>query len=260
MLFRSLPSRPTKVAVNTIQHLVYAVLPERNMTAILDPDQPTPIIATANTPQATDLIVSDDGSTIYVSHLTGELSAIDARTGQLLSRVEISPPGLFAITQAQGLISAINVPQKQLIVVDPQSWQVTQRVALDQLPAALIAGPLTGSVYVLEVTDPVNASGAPQPPVLFNYDPQTGASNGSLLLSNLTGQMGQSAVGNTGDDPGLMALSNGMAVNPFAEIVYLVNPSAGQISVAAPCLFPTLSQTAVGKQIPRADWLCPGGQ
>ena len=46
----NLPSRPSQVAINPIQHLVYALLPEQNAVAILDPDQPQPIIAAVRNP------------------------------------------------------------------------------------------------------------------------------------------------------------------------------------------------------------------
>ena len=74
---------------------IMARLPEQNAVAILDPDQPQPILAAPSAPQATDILVSEDGATLYVSHLTGEVSTLDARSGELQARVEISGPGTF---------------------------------------------------------------------------------------------------------------------------------------------------------------------
>jgi len=246
--------------VNPIQHLVYAILPEQNAIAILDPDQPQPIIAAPSAPQATDIIVSEDGATLYVTHLTGEVSSLDARSGELQARVEISGPGLTSMAQGNGLLYAINAPRKELIAYDPRAQAVVNRITLDRPPVALAWGPLTGTVYVLGAFNPLDATSVPETPVLMNFDPLSGQQFGFVQLVTQGGQQGQSPVGQAGPDPDLMNLNNNMVVNPFSEIVYLVNPYAGRLSVAAPCLFPYLSQTQAGSRAPRPDWLCqPGG-
>jgi DNA-binding beta-propeller fold protein YncE len=251
-----LPARPTKVVVNPIQRLVYAIMPERNSIAILDPNQPTPLIATANAPQATDMVVSEDGRTIYVIHFSGELSTIDARTGELRARVLISQPGLQGLTQGGGLLIATNVALKQLTVWDTTTAQIIQHVGLEQQPSAIAYGPITGTVYVLGFGDPLDAEAPPEPPLLINVSPSTGVVNGFVLLTDRAGQMQQSPAGMPGDDPDLMALNNNIAVNPFTEVVYLVNPEAGQISIAAPCLFPNLAASPAAAGLPAPDFLC----
>ena len=254
-----LPSRPTRVVVNPIQRLVYAFLPERGQLAILDPNQPTPLIATTSAPQATDMQVSEDGRTIFVSHFSGEISAYDARTGELRMRVKITNPGLYGIAQGAGMIFGTNVVTREIVTWDTVTGQVVARVVLAQQPAAIVYGPLTGTVYVVGYGNPLDAAAPPEPPVLTNVNPFTGVVNGFVRMTAEAGQMSQSPVGSPGEDPDLQALNNNLAVNPFSEIVYLINPEDGKISVAAPCLYPNLDETPAGSDIPRPTWLCPSG-
>ncbi len=227
-----LPVDPGEVRLDADLGLLYVVLPERQEIALVDVRSGQVRQYATGLPQVTGLALDAGSHTLFVAHLTGQVSVLDGQSGQVLSRVRLTGAGLSGLATARGLVSAINPATRELVVVDPGTLAVN-RFPLPDEPGSLVAGEGSGTVYVLAST--LNA--------LLRIDPTDGAEVGRVLLPDRSGRFGVRLPRRD-----FQGLRSRMAIRQADETVYVSQPEAGLLSIVAPDRFPPLA-----REIPRPE-------
>ncbi len=224
-----LPVDPGDVQLDAALGLLYVVLPERQEIALVDVRAGRYLRSTTTLAQVTGMALDAQSHTLFVTHLTGQMSILDSRNGQLLNRVALTGAGLSGVATARGLAYAINTPTRELLVVDPRTLTVT-RYGLPDYPGGIGAGEDSGAVYVLGTT--LNA--------LLRIDPTDGTELGRVLLPDRSGRFGVKL-----QQRDYQGLRSRLSLRQADETVYITQPEAGLLSVVPPTLFPSL-----GREIP----------
>lgn len=231
-----LPVNPGEIQLDSELGLLHVVLAERQAISTIDVRAGRIIRSATNFPQVSGLALDRESHLLYASHLNGDLSVLDGRTGQLINRLSVSGAGLSGVAAAQGQAYAINTATRELIVVDQEGG--VSKLPLPDEPAAIAAGQESGTVYVLGTL--TNA--------IIRIDPATGDEVGRVLLSDRSGQFGM-APQQTRDMQGLRAR---IVLNQADETVYVTQPESGTLSVAPPVLFPPLAQDTAAAPVAAA--------
>jgi DNA-binding beta-propeller fold protein YncE len=145
----ALPDVPGMVRLDAGAGLLFVTLPGHETLLTVDLATLAVVRTTSSLAQVTGLGVDEETHLLYLTHLDGDVSVVDARSGEVVDRLHVTDVGLSGVDVARGLVFAINTPGRELLIVDPVSHQVTHR-PLDQEPTAVAADPRTGLVYVLD--------------------------------------------------------------------------------------------------------------
>ncbi len=225
-----LPADPGDVQLDSELGLLYVVLPERQEIALVDVRGRRMLRATSGLPQVTGIALDTTSHMLFATHLTGQLSILDGRTGQVVNRVGLTGPGLSGVAAARGLAYAINTATRELLVVEPGALSVS-RFPLADPPAAIVAGEASGSVYVL---------GSMQN-LVTRIDPTDGSVLGRVTLPDRSGRFGVQF-----QQRDFLGLRSRMVLRGDAETIYVSQPEAGMVSVVTQDQFPPLA-----REIPR---------
>jgi DNA-binding beta-propeller fold protein YncE len=143
-----LPEDPGDILLT--QDLVYVVLPRTGAIQTIDARDLSTVRVTPELPHVTGLHLDEAHQELYVSQLEGQISAVDASTGEVTGRWTVSSSGLAGLTVANDRIVAVNAAEHTLIQLDPATGDV-QRTDLSVEPGAVVVGPRSGAMYVLGV-------------------------------------------------------------------------------------------------------------
>lgn len=218
----ALPSNPGDLALDSSQQTLYVVLPEQKALATVDLRAQTVVRIRPGLPNVSGMALDGSRRTLFVSELEGTIVAIDLQTGAISSSAHVTDVGLSGIALGDGLIYAINTPGQQLLAVDwsnpdpnRNSDMTAESVPLDLQPAALVVGPNSGTLFVLS-TDGTAVE-------------RVSSAGEDLGATPLT-DVGQT----TSLDPNLLWQRPRMAINPLDESVYVIQPDAALLAIAAP--------------------------
>jgi DNA-binding beta-propeller fold protein YncE len=193
---------------------LYVVEPDRGALDTVDVHAAKVVRSTPGLSVVTGIALDADSHLVYLSHLNGEISIVDGARGQIISRLELSDVGLTGIATAQGRVYAINTPGRELLVLDVGTDRVSH-IPLTDEPTAIVAGPQSGSAYVLEGGSNV----------VVRVDPGSGTELGRVSL-------GQPDAGGGSLAPGLLWLRPRMAISAQDETVYVIEPETGTLAVS----------------------------
>lgn len=219
----SLPVEPTFVQYDPSLGLAYVVLPQREGLAVVDVAANAIRTITPGIAQVTGLALDATSHTLYVAHLSGQVSVIDGQTGIVTQRTSVSAPGVTGIATARGMAYVTNSSTNELVMLDPSTREVTH-YPLPTTPAAVTVGEQSGTVYVLLA----------KANMVARIDPTDGSIVGQALLPARSGQFGLQGQGD------FRGLSPRMTINPLDESVYVTQPETGTLSIIPPDLFPPL--------------------
>lgn len=172
----SLPGAPSDLRVDSDLGLLYVGIPERQALAEIDMRSGTVMRTIDGLPQITSMALDPVRHTLYAAHLAGQVTVIDARSGQVTERVSMTGAGLSSVATARGLAYAVNTATHEIAVLEPSSQSVS-RFALSEEPAAVSASEDSGAVYVL----------SSRSSVILAIDPTSGFEIGRVLLAARSG-------------------------------------------------------------------------
>jgi len=85
---------------------------------------------------------------LYLSHLDGQISQLNAQTGEVTRRWTVAGNGLAGLVVANEQVYAVNGPERSLIQLDLSSGE-TRQSSLGIEPGAVAVGPRSGALYLL---------------------------------------------------------------------------------------------------------------
>ncbi len=221
-----LPADPGDVQLDADLGLLYVVLPERQEVARVDVRAGRVVGSTSGLPQVTGIALDPTTHLLFATHLTGQLSILDGRSGQLVNRVGLTGPGLTGVAAARGRAFAISMATRELLTVDPGTLAVT-RFPLSDAPAAVVAGEASGAVFVLGSTQNL----------VTRLDPTDGTELGRVTLPDRSGRFGVQL-----QQRDFLGLRSRMVLRGDDETIYVSQPEAGMISVVSQDQFPPLTR------------------
>jgi hypothetical protein len=206
-----LPADPGDLRFDADLQRAFVVLPDQNGLATLDTRDPHVIQVTSDLAQVTGITLDPSTHRLYLSHLDGQLSTLDATSGQPIARERLSGAGLSGVSTINGQVYAVNAPGQELLIYDPAAPSL-KHVPLDSEPAAVVTGstvsvlePATGAVVELDLMGTVNH-------VRAQLD---GEPLASVPLS-----------------PDTLWRRPRMAISPTDGTVYVVDPGSGALAVS----------------------------
>jgi hypothetical protein len=209
-----LPGEPGEARLDSALGLLYVVVADELET--LSVSDLSVVRSTAGLTGITGIALDPQTHLLYVSHLSGELSVLDGQTGAVVARPTVSGVGLTGVAAGHGRLYAINTPGRQLLAVDPTSYEVTE-VGLPAEPVALAIGPRSGAAYVLE----------PAANAVLRVNPDDAAEPGVVPLGDGWAQ-----------DSSLPAdqlwQRSRVALDADSERVYAIGPDATKLAITPP--------------------------
>jgi DNA-binding beta-propeller fold protein YncE len=212
-----LPARPGDLRLDASLATLYVVLPERDALQILDARDLKTIRITPELKQVTGIALDESTHTVYLSHLDGNVSVIDGKTGMVTSRWALTGTGLAGLAVANRRVFAINGPGRELVQIDLSSGEVGQ-LTLAVEPASVVVGPLSGAIYLLDIE--TNA--------IVKLDP----GDGSELARAYLGDAGPAVASEL--QPETAWLRPRMAVSARDERIYVIEPEAARLALSPP--------------------------
>jgi tetratricopeptide (TPR) repeat protein len=218
----SVAGEPGDVRLDASLGLLYVLLPQADALEMLDVRDLTSVEITTGLPNVTGMALDATAHTLYLSHLSGELSLVDGRTGRPTDRFKMTDAGLAGVVTTGAQVFAINPPGHELIALDVAT-RSARRFQLAGEPSSLAVSSQTGAVYVLQ-------SAARS---VVRLDPANGTQVGEVLLADGAQQTG----GSPSLQPDELWKLPRMAINSADETIYLIEPDTGLLSSATPELF-----------------------
>jgi hypothetical protein len=220
----ALPGTAGDLRIDSELGLLYVAIPERQSLGEVDIRSGKLLRTIEGMPQVTSLAVDPLRHTVYAAHLGGQLTTIDARSGQVTSRVSLTGPGLASVATSRGLAYAVNTATHELAVVEPVSQSV-DRFVLNQEPAAVAASEDSGAVYVL----------SSRADVILQIDPTDGTEVGRVLLAS---RSGHAAIGLGGAE----TLRPRLVLDVADQTLFASLPATGALAAVTSDEFPVLAR------------------
>ena len=208
----SLPGAPSDLRVDSDLGLLYVGIPERQALAEIDMRSGTVMRTIDGLPQITSMALDPVRHTLYAAHLAGQVTVIDARSGQVTERVSMTGAGLSSVATARGLAYAVNTATHEIAVLEPSS-QAVSRYPLSEEPAAVTASEDSGAVYVL----------SSRSNVILAIDPTSGFEIGRVLLASRSGHPALRTDGS-------QSLRPRMVLDVADQTVFASLPEAGSLA------------------------------
>ncbi|HLZ29306.1 MAG TPA: hypothetical protein VKV73_18475 [Chloroflexota bacterium] len=216
----SLSGVPSDLRVDADLGLLYVGIPENQGLVEIDMRSGVVMKSIGGLPQITSMALDPVRHTLYTAHLGGQVTVIDARSGQVTERVSMTGAGLSSVATARGLAYAVNTATHEIAVVEPVAQSVT-RYALSEEPAAVTASEDTGAVYVL----------SSRSNVILQIDPTSGFELGRVLLADRSGHPDQSSGGE-------QTLRPRMVLDTADQTVFASLPELGALAAVPNAQFP----------------------
>jgi outer membrane protein assembly factor BamB len=210
----ALPSNPGDMRLDASLGLLFVVTPESATVTTVNMTDGSIVWTTAGLDQVTGIALDQDSHTLEVSQLDGVVAAIDEKSGQIISRVQLSDVGLTGISNSNGQLYAVNTPGQELVRFDLSSGEAS-RVHLSFDPLAIVTGPQSGAAYILS-TD-----------AIMRIDP----SDGSELTRVSFGGLELSVPELDADQ---LWMRPRIAINPTDEAVSVIDAERGLLVLSPP--------------------------
>jgi hypothetical protein len=228
----SLPGAPSDLRVDSDLGLLYVGMPDRQALVEIDMRSGSVMRTIDGLPQITSLALDPVRHILYASHLAGQVTVIDARSGQVTARVSVTGAGLSSVATARGLAYAVNTATHELAVLEPSAQSVSV-YPLSEEPAAVTASEDSGAVYVL----------SSRSNVILAIDPTNGFEIGRVLLAARSGH------------PALVtdssqSLRPRMVLDVADQTVFASLPEAGSLAAVTIDELPTLANRIPFMDVP----------
>jgi hypothetical protein len=228
----SLPGAPSDLRVDSDLGLLYVGMPDRQALVEIDMRSGSVMRTINGLPQITSLALDPVRHILYASHLAGQVTVIDARSGQVTARVSVTGAGLSSVATARGLAYAVNTATHELAVLEPSAQSVSV-YPLSEEPAAVTASEDSGAVYVL----------SSRSNVILAIDPTNGFEIGRVLLAARSGH------------PALVtdssqSLRPRMVLDVADQTVFASLPEAGSLAAVTIDELPTLANRIPFMDVP----------
>jgi DNA-binding beta-propeller fold protein YncE len=229
----ALPGAPSQVRVDSDLGLLYVAIPDRQALVEVDVRSGNVLGTISGLPQITALALDSTRHVLYAAHLGGQVTAVDARSAQVIARPTLSGAGLTSIAAARGLVYGINTATHELDVLEPMS-QAVARYPVSQEPAAVTAAEDSGAVYVL----------SSRSDVILQIDPTSGAEIGRVNMAARGGHLGLSSGSN------LQTLQPRIVLDPMDDAVFASLPEQGELAAVSNDQFPLIANAIPYVQAP----------
>jgi DNA-binding beta-propeller fold protein YncE len=129
---------------------LFVVLPQSDALQIIDTRDLSTVRVIPELSHVTGLALDQSRHTLFVSHIEGLITLLDATSGDVTSRWIVSGSGLAGLAYAADHVFAVNAPENALVDVN-MATNEAMRTSLGVEPGAVAVGSQSGAVYVLGV-------------------------------------------------------------------------------------------------------------
>jgi DNA-binding beta-propeller fold protein YncE len=145
----ALPVEPGDIRLDVALGYLYVVLPQRDALETIDTRDMRTVRVTPGLARVTGIASDEASHTVYMSHLDGRISALDALTGDVTRSWSVSSGGLAGLAiGTNGQVLAVNSSEHALVQLDLSTGEVN-RTTLVVEPGAVAVGSQSGALYIL---------------------------------------------------------------------------------------------------------------